>query len=212
MTSEPSSEHLSEHAGEIVSPTDPASASDDGPPSRWPGVFGVISIIYAVGGLTCFGLQGLWLGVMDFIPEMWRGGVTMPLGVRLAFIAQILLVLVLGIMLLAGGIGLVRRKRSSVGLLKKWVILRLIMLVVGVLVTIVTAPAQIQIQRQVHEFQVKMSEDADLKPPPPRTDDEIWRGLLIQTGVISGVLAIYPFVLGMFLSRKRIADEIAEWR
>lgn len=185
---------------------------DEVPPTRWPTVFGVISIIYAIIGLSCGTLQSVWLGVMDFVPEMFRGGVSLPLAVRLVYIGLIIPVLILGIMLLSGGIGLVRRKRSSVGLLKKWVIGRIVMLLVGIIASILTAPTQIQIQKQVYEFQVKMMEEAKRTPPPPRSDDEIWHGLLIQTGVATGLIAVYPFVLGMFLSRKKIADEVAEWR
>lgn len=193
-------------------PTEAGPLLDELPPSRWPTVFGVISIIYAIGGLACFTLQGVWLGVMDFIPEMYRGGVNMPTPLRLTLLALVLPILVLGIMLLTGGIGLLRRKRSAVGLLKKWVILRIAMLLIGVVVTVLTAPAQIQMQKQVYDFQVKMMEQAKRTPPPPKSDDQIWHGILLQTGIVMGLMAVYPFTLGMFLSRKKIDAEVAEWR
>ena len=191
---------------------DPGSMVDEVPLTRWPKVFGVFSIVYAILGLCCFSLQGVWLGLMDLIPEMFRGGITMPLPLRLTLIGLIIPVIVLGFMLLTGGIGLVRRKRSSLGLLKKWVILRLVMLLIGVVVTVLTAPAQIQIQKQAHEFQSRMMAQSGRTPKPLPSDDQIWHGLLIQTGIFSGLIAIYPFTLGMYLSRKKIAEEVAEWR
>lgn len=185
---------------------------DEVPPTRWPTVFGVMSIIYAILGLCCFSLQGLWMAAMDFIPEAFRGGVTMPLSLRLVSLGMIIVVLILGVMLLTGGIGLVRRRRSSVNLLKKWVVLRLVMVVIGMIVTIVTAPAQIEIQKQVYDFQVRMYEEAQRTPPPPKSEDQMWQTLVIQTGIASAAISVYPFILGMFLARKKIADEVAEWR
>lgn len=194
-------------------PVEPAAPVDEAPRTRWPTVFGVISIIYAIIGLSCATLQGAWLGAMDFIPEIFRGGVSMPLGVRLAFLGLLAPVFVLGIMLLSGGIGLVRRRRSSIGLLKKWVIGRIVMLIIGAVVYVMTAPAQIEIQKQSYQFMAKMMEENGQKAPPPLpSDDQIWHRLLIQTGIVSVLIAVYPFVLGMYLSGKKVTAEVAEWR
>ncbi len=193
-------------------PTEADPLRDEAPPTRWPTVFGVISIIYAILGLCCFSLQGAWMMAMDFIPEVFRGGVNMPLTLRLVSIGMIVPVLILGVMLLTGGIGLVRRKRSSVGLLKKWVVLRLVMLLLGLIVTVLTAPAQMEIQKQIHEFQSRVLEEAGRAPPPARSDDELWFSVMLQAGIGTAVVAIYPFTLGMFLSRSKIDEEVAEWR
>jgi hypothetical protein len=180
--------------------------------TRWPTVIGVISLIYGILGMTCATLQVGWLGAMDVIPEMWRGGITMPLGLRLAFIGLVLPVMVLGIMLITGAVGLLRRKRSSVGLLKKWAILRIVMIVIGLVVTIVTAPAQIEMQRQAYDFQVRMLAEANRSAPPPRSEQQMWFWLIAQTGVASVIIACYPLFVGFFLSRRKINDEVAEWR
>jgi hypothetical protein len=149
---------------------------------------------------------------MDFVPEMFRGGVSLPIAVRLALIGLVIPVMILGVMLLTGGIGLVRRRRSSIGLLKKWAVLRIVMLLVGIVVTILTAPTQIQIQKQVYDFQVKMMEQAKRTPPPPKSDEQIWQGIMLQTGIAMGCFAIYPFVLGLYISGKKVTAEVAEWR
>src|SRR5262245_56335837 len=102
-----------------IPPTEQGPLVDEIARTRWPTVIGVISIVYAILGLTCATFQMGWLGLMDVIPEMWRGGMSMPLPLRLTFLALALPLLIAGVMLLTGGVGLVRRKRSSVGLLRK---------------------------------------------------------------------------------------------
>ncbi len=193
-------------------PIEQGPFTDEIAQTRWPTVIGVISIIYAVSGLTCATLQVGWLSAMNLIPEMWRGGVSMPLALRLALIGLIIPVLILGIVLLTGAVGLLRRRRSSVGLLRKWVILRIIMVLVGVVVTIVTAPAQIEMQRQAYDFQVRMLAEANRPAPPPRTDEEMWFWLIVPTGIAGMLVSLYPLFVGFFLSRKKINDEVAEWR
>jgi uncharacterized membrane protein len=197
---------------EVSQPTGQGPLLDEITPSRWPTVIGVISIIYAIGGMTCATLQVGWLAVMDAIPEMYRGGITMPLGLRLAMIGLVVPLLILGIMLITGGIGLLRRKRSSVSLLRKWVLLRLVMLLLGVMFAVVTAPAQIEITRQSHEFAARMYAESGQSAPPSKSDEELWRGLILQTGIFSALIAIYPLFIGFYLSRRRINDEVAEWR
>ena len=64
----------------------------------------------------------------------------------------------------------------------------------------------------VQEAMKRHLDFANTTPPPEQTEDQIWRGIVIQTGIVYGMLAIYPLLLGVFLSRKKIDDEVAEWR
>jgi hypothetical protein len=193
-------------------PTEQGPLVDEIARTRWPTVIGVISIIYAIIGLTCAGFQIGWLGLQNLIPEMWRGGVTWPLWLRLMLIALAVPLLVAGGMLLAGGIGLVRRKRSSVSLLRKWAVFRLVLLVLGVIATVVSAPAQMEMQRQGYEFRARLHAEQGWPPPPQQTDQERWFWIILPAGVMTVLIAIYPLFVGFYLSRKKINDEVAEWR
>jgi hypothetical protein len=120
--------------------------------------------------------------------------------------------LCLGILLIAGAIGTMRRKRSGPRRLLRWVVLRMLLILLNAIVIVLTGPAQVEIARQAIRFQERMAEENDVEMDiPERTDDEHWRTIMIQLGVSSAVVAIYPVALGLWLSRRRIREEVELW-
>lgn len=201
---------------ETLEPTNPPAESgplvDEMPRSSWPTVIGTLSLIYAIGGLLCA------LGIMSsgFFTEamMAMGGmkVQMPGIIKILSAVQGLLLLIAGIMLIVGSIGTLRRKRSGPGVIKAWVIYRLVLLVIGAAATILTAPAQVQFQRSMLDAQQqRIDESGGGMRVNNITDDQIWQRAMITMAVMTVLFAAYPVFVGIFLSRKKITSEISEW-
>jgi len=196
----------------IHPPVEPAELVADEPQTKWPKVIGVISLIYAIGGLLCNTFNGVWLGVADMIPEMFRGGVEIPPIVRIAGIVQAVLTLGVGILMVMGSVSLLRRRRAGPGLLKKWVLLRMALLLLAVVAMVLTGPAQTQMHRSILEFQNDMFREADMTDRiVEKTDEELWQKAMLQGGIAAGLFAIYPVFLGLWLSRKKITAEVEQW-
>ena len=196
----------------IHPPVEPAELVADEPQTKWPKVIGVISLIYAIGGLLCNTFNGVWLGVADMIPEMFRGGVEIPPIVRIAGIVQAVLTLGVGILMVMGSVSLLRRRRAGPGLLKKWVLLRMALLLLAVVAMVLTGPAQTQMHRSILEFQNDMFREADMTDRiVEKTDEELWQKAMLQGGIFAGLFAIYPVFLGLWLSRKKITAEVEQW-
>ena len=117
--------------------------------TRWPKVIGTVSIIYALVGLTCgFIVVGSpWL--TEFVTRLGGIEMTFPPLLKILAVVSGFIMFILGLMLFFGGIRLVRRKPAGVSLIKKWVIARIVFLMIGFASTVLTAPTQVDFQRQV---------------------------------------------------------------
>lgn len=199
--------------GEFATPPiEPAMLLPETPSSRWPTVIGIVSLVYALGGMLC----ALGIGVSSFFMEamMAMGGMKVftPAIIKINGMVSAVLLLVAGVVMLSGSIGTLRRKRGGPKLLRVWAVLRIVLLLVGVVATVLTAPAQIQFQRSVLEEQARRMKEAGRSMNTAElTDDDIWRRTIIQVGIFSGVWAVYPMFLGFYLSRRKITEEVASW-
>lgn len=189
-----------------------APLEDEIPATRWPTVIGAFSIVYAIVGMTCAVSQVGWFGAMHLIPEMYRGGMTLPAGVRAGSVVIGLLLLVLGGVLMTGGVGLLRRKRSAVATLRKWALMRMIMLVIGAVFMVLTGPAQVQAQRGVQAYTARIRAQNNLAPVAEKSDDQLWMSVMLPAAAGTGVVAIYPMFLAFFLCRRKVDREVTEWR
>ena len=175
----------------------------------WPKVIGTLSIIYALVGLSCslFVVGSPWL--TEFGTRFSGIEMTFPQMLKIMAIVSGFIMFILGLMLFFGGIRLLRRKPAGVSLIKKWVIARFVFLLIGFVTTVVTAPAQVDFQRQI----IEATNEAMVKGNRPDLvkefdEEKTWQLLMIQAAVMTGVVAIYPLFLGLFLSRKKISDEV----
>jgi hypothetical protein len=183
------------------------------PGTKWPKVIGTLSLIYAIGGLLCQSgmfaqvLLGSWLQ-----SRFTNIDVPMPPLLRYVAIGPILLAFVLGWVMLAGAINLLRRRRSGVKALKLWVVLRLLVLVLGFGGAMLTFPTSIQYQRDVMDQQIAQAK-RDGQPTGfiETMRDNLESVGMVSTAAISGVIAVYPFFLGFYLSRRKIDEEVAQW-
>ncbi len=180
--------------------------------SKWPKVIGVISVIYATLGILGMALwgAGIWLGEMFM--EMAGMDVTMPSSLKITGCVTVAIAIALGVLLLVGAVKLLQRRAAGVKLLKTWVVLRLVLLVIGSGVNVFLIPPQVEMQKEILAAQNRMFIESGQPQQVQEIDEvEIRRVLIIQTVVFTAIIAVYPLFLGMFLSRKRITEEVAMW-
>jgi len=184
----------------------------DVPATKWPTVFGVISIIYGGMGMLCYVFQGAMIAILPTLPEMFRGGVEMPPILRITGAIQVIVTFGLGVFMLVGAARLLRRRRSGVAILKQWAVLRLVVLLLGVGAMVLTGPAQIHVQRSTLDFKNKMLEEQGRADRiEKKSDEQLWRLSMIQGGAAAVAFAIYPLVLGFYLSRRKVTEELEQW-
>lgn len=180
--------------------------------TKWPKKLGVITLIYAIGGL----LVQAFLALMTVAGEWFLGlakiEIEIPMSVKLIEGGAILLAASLGILLIVGSINLLRRRRSGVSLLKAWAVLRLVLVLVGLVTAILIMPVQVDMQRSIAEQTNEKLREAGRTGGMQETDDEKIRPKIIRRAVIfSGVLTAYPLFLGFWLSRRKVGDEVSQW-
>lgn len=193
-------------------PVEPGPLEDEFPPSRWPKVIGIISLIYAICGMMCALGISLSIFLNSFIMSITGMHVQMPPVLTYVNLVSGAILLTLGFVMLSGAIGTLRRRRSGPGTLKVWAMLRLTMIVIGVLVTVLTAPAQIQFQQSILQAQRdKLRESGSKMVIADMTDAQIWHNVIIGIAIGSAMFAIYPVFIGFYLSRKVITEDVQRW-
>ncbi len=180
--------------------------------SRWPRVIGVISLIYGIGGLLCAVGVGFSTMLSEWLMSLGGMKVEVPVVMKTVAVVSSLLALILGIIMVSAATGLLRRRRGGVTWLKRWAILRLGLLLAGVVVNVLTVSSQIQMQREILEAQNKMFRENNMESRIVEIDEHsLWRKIMLQSSIFTGLLAVYPVFLGLYLSRRRVVEEIQEW-
>ncbi len=180
--------------------------------TKWPKKLGVISLIYAIGGLLVQAFLALMTVAGEWLLGLGNFEIEIPVLVKLVQGGMVVLTASLGILLLVGAINLLRRRRSGVSLLKAWAVLRLVLVLVGLVAAILIMPAQVDMQRSIAEQTNEKLRDAGRTASIQEIDDEKIQRQLIRTSVImSGVVAGYPLFLGFWLSRRKVGDEVSQW-
>lgn len=196
-----------------VPPIEPGTLEDVEPASRWPTVIGVISMVYAVLGLLCSVGYAISTFMMEALMRMGGLEVTAPPVIKVVGLVTSAAMFLLGVLMVFGAAGLLRRTRRGVVLLKRWVLLRVMLLAASAVLGVLLAPASVQMQKSIEESQIRQLEEAGQSGVmKPKTDQEHWRQLMIQSAVMLAVTAVYPVFLGVFLSRRKISEEVATWR
>ena len=179
--------------------------------SAWPTVLGVLSLIYAALG-SCMALFGV--GALVFNEQLLKLGgmeVEMPSTLRVLGAVSGVLSAALGVLLFVAAIGLLRRRRSGVFLAKAWIVLRLLLALAALGTLPLTAAGQIGYQQAIQEEAERIaSQRGQQSMVPVKTEEELRRSTYTW-GVVGGAVAItYPIVLGWWLTRRRIRDEVAD--
>ncbi len=188
--------------------------------ASWPTVIGIISIVYAAFGFFANGcgtafvyignvtLSMMGLDAADFQVPVWLKVVQTTMGV---------FGMTLAILLLMGAIGLMRRKPSSVRLLRTWAVLAIVSTLVGIGIGFAAIGPNIEIQRSIQEAVLdKVKEDGGDPNAPQfaslQKDDEAMRMEAIRNLAIFGAMPmIYPLIIGFLLTGKRRAEQVEHW-
>lgn len=182
-------------------------------PSSWPTVLGVLLIVLASLGLmsnVCGGIAAVFMPAL--MSQMGSTGqddavikAQMDMASKyMAFnLANASILIVLGVILLIGGIGLLRRRRSAAGKVKLWAIGRMIWSLPAAYMTYLITADTLKVMQQAA---------ADNNQPMPAGVTVLFDAL----GPISAVVnlfmwcAVPVFVLIWFM-RRRIKNEVAAW-
>jgi hypothetical protein len=127
--------------------------------------------------------------------------------------AQSVILAALGILLVVAGVRLFQRRRSSRTLLASWAIARIVMLVIGALIGVLTLPTQLDYQVAMNESvrdmlrdQGKSQAEIDATAPVVRAEDLSGRQRLVTVGMTLP-LAAFPIFIGLLAtSRKKRAE------
>lgn len=202
---------MSEQESEIVQPLNKQSDLPE-QESTWPKKIGIISLIYAVGGLLCQVGIGLSAMASEWLMKLAKMEVEIPTIIKLTGGATAVLATVLGIVMLTGSIKLLRRQQSGISLLKTWSALRLVVVLLALVVGIITMPAQIEMQRSIaKQTNIKLREAGQGSKSKEFNEEATLFRLKLTAVIGAGVFSIYPLFLGLYLSRKKINEEIKFW-
>jgi len=183
------------------------------PQTKWPRVIGIISLCYAILGLFCAVSYATSSLLTEFFMRMGGMTVAMPPSMKIMGVVSAALMLALGILMIMGSVGLLRRKRSGVLQLKRWALLRVMLSVVGLVASVLTAPAAVQFQKSMEEAQIKMLEqNGQAGAITPKSDEQHWFQHMVASGVMTAIFTVYPVFLGFYLSRRKVAEEVQNWR
>lgn len=180
------------------------------PESTWPKVIGIISIV--LGGLGMLG--GFWQVVTpffmkaigDFLKKFDPSATDPFAGMhdwKYILAAVGVATFLIAVMLLIGGVQLLSRKRTSVAILKRWAIAKMIFSVIAIVVNFMLQMGQIQTTMQQASATAAGS-DTVVKTA-------------VMVGMVIGVLFglawawAYPIFILFWFNKKNIQQEISTW-
>lgn len=185
--------------------------------ARWRIVFGSLSLVVGVMG---FCMQGIGTGAVLFGGKLSEaaGFAVPPPPPVVAWVttAQFAVLVVLGVLLIAGAAMLLRRNPLGRTLVLGWAIARLVMVVVGIALGLLTMKPQVEWQTEiVVSMREQMSKDPNVPPErlpviPERKAAETQ--LIRSLAVASLFFATWPFVMAIVLTRRHVREEVESWR
>ncbi|MFM1824212.1 MAG: hypothetical protein RI967_2478 [Planctomycetota bacterium] len=183
--------------------------------SRWPIVFGAISLVIAVCGFCVQGFGAL--GAVFNQQMMAMAGLEVsppPRIVQVVGGAQAAVLAILGIVLVIGSVQLMRRRPAGARLVLAWAVARLVMVVVGLGLAVLTLKPQVEWQVTMtgeirDSLRAKGMKEEQL--PPLQDAAAIERQSIVMLAIASGAFAIWPFTMALVLTGRRSRAEIAQW-
>jgi hypothetical protein len=184
--------------------------------SRWRIVFPVISLAIGVFGMC---VQGVFSAQIVFWePLMERAGMALsppPDIIRSTVLAQIALIVPLGIMLIAGSAMLLLRKPLGAKLVLFWAVARLVLVVAGLVAAVVTIKPNIEwgvtLTAEIRDEMRKAGRPEKEFPPIPDVEKAERDGIR-NMAFVSIATATWPFVMAIVLTRRHVREEIESWK
>ncbi len=184
-------------------------------PSTWPTVLGIISIVLAsLGILTnlCGGVAAVFMpAIMGAIGDAApKDDPMIKVQVELAHrfmafnLANAVIVIGLGVILLSAGIGLARRRRTAVGKVKLWAIGRIIWSIPAAYATYVITDESLKMMQQAA---------ADSGKPMPGGGFATFMAAMgpISAAINFAIWCAVPIFMLIWFSRGKIKSETSRW-
>jgi hypothetical protein len=215
-------QHMPNDVTRTVPPSKPDARipEDDlaGHQASWPTVVGIISIIYAFLGIFANGCGAafIYLGGQTLaLMGIDAGDLQVPMWLKIVQTGMGVFGVGLGILLLAGAIGLIRRKIASLGVLKLWAVLAILSTFVGIGIGFAAITPNVQLQLDIQEaIRDKMKSDGGdpSQIPELNKDEETMRSESIRNLAIFGALPIiYPAIIGFLVTSRKRLDQADAW-
>ena len=189
----------------------------------WPTVLGAVSIVYSVLGIfsnTC-GTASIFLGdpSLKLAGIDVEGGLGFPAWLQISTIISGGVGIILAGLLFIGGIGLIRRRPGSLGLLKVWVVAAIVATVIQIVLGFFSINNNIDLQMRIQDATAETLRKQD---PKISSKDLVDMGLdksasemrtesTWNTLVFGGIAVIYPIVLGFLLTSKGRVQQVEGW-
>ena len=171
-------------------------------------------MIYAILGLVanvCNGASPFFQGPMLSMAGI--KDVQMSSALVIFTVVGSALGLVLGIILLVGAIGLLRRKKSGYKLVLTWVVLRVVLAIIGLGLGFATVDDNVLYQKQIQEATNDMmkSRGVSTDSMPQKTDAEFASSAKMTILIATPVVLIFPIVVGLLLSSRTRREHMKTW-
>ncbi len=187
----------------VAPPTEPGQLAMPRGPSSWPTVVGIIAIVLAAGAM----LMGVWgavsplfLDAMGKVMPPGQGGMFAEMGRHAGWIvASGLVSMAVAGLLLAGGIGLVKRRRWAIATCRGWAILKIIYAV---------GSSAVNYQIQEANLEAMSRQTPGMAAMPGGVTDAMLVG-----GTVIGLLWswAFPVFVLIWLARKTVKAETGSW-
>ncbi len=187
----------------------------EGKAVRWPTVLGVLSMIYAgfaflingCGAVSPFftpyflTMSGLDMG--DFQMAPWLLWTTVGSGA---------IGMIMAIVLLAGSISLLRRKRNALTILKSWVAITVVLSILGLGIGFLAIEPNVQFQMEIQNATQKLiKERGGGMDIPRKTADEMRSQSKIMLPIFGLLPIIYPVIVGFLITSRTRLGDVETW-
>ncbi len=186
--------------------------------ASWPTVVGIISIVYALFGVLAngCGTAFIYLGGQSLaLMGIDAGDLQLPMWLKIVQTVMGLFGMGLGILLLAGAIGLIRRRIASLGVLKVWAVLAIVSTLVGIGIGFAAITPNVQLQLDIQDaIRDKIRRDGGDPAQLPELDKDeetIRRESIRNLALFGAIPIIYPAIVGFLVTSRKRLDQAEEW-
>lgn len=183
--------------------------------SRWPFMFGAISLVLGVFGFCMQGVGALYTLSPGTIMKMAGMDVSAPPdSMRTLVVAQAVILCSLGVLLIAGAALLMKRNPLGPKLVMAWAVARLVMVVAGLVLGVLFMKPQaayaVTLTAEIRDSLRKQGIKED-KLPPLASQEEAESALLRNLAIASIAFSIWPFVMAIVLTRPHVKADVEAW-
>jgi hypothetical protein len=200
-------------------PTDPFTPYPDAGDTRyqsWPFIFGALSLVVAVFGMCMQALLAVFIFFFSLVIPYLAGIEASPPPDIVVWVGvvQSIIPCLLGILLGVGATMLLLRKPLGAKLVLAWAVARLVMVVVGIGLAVLTIKPQsewaVTLASEIRESMRSKGLKEDQLPPLVDEKKAQADGMR-KIAILSVAFSVWPFVMAWVLTRPRSKADVASW-